>query len=96
MPGHRKSQAYKDKRRSEREVVNDVTSRGQGHKDEEGTPASKSIGKPAAGILIDCVEEMFGGSEEADDWRARAKSFEILRQKLFPKLFAKTKKKNCG
>jgi hypothetical protein len=58
------------------------------------------VGYAASGVLVERVEEIFCCSTNSDNYRARTQRFEVLWEKLLPKLFAQTKQKNsrrgCG
>ena len=54
------------------------------------------IREPAAGILIDRIEEIFDGSKQANDGCTGAESFKVLGKKLLPKFLAQAKKKYSG
>src|SRR5262245_38602302 len=77
------------------EQVNDISSRGKRHKDQECTPPAQSICHPAAGILVNRIEEVFRGSKQPNHSRTCAKCFEILWQELLPELFTKSENEDC-
>jgi hypothetical protein len=96
LPGHRKGQPDKDKWPGRSKEVDQITDAGQAQKQKEGVASAKSIRNPASGILIDSIEEIFGGPEQADQRNARTQSFQILGQEFLPKLLTEAQQENSA
>src|SRR5206468_13008537 len=59
-------------------------------------PPAEVVGEPAAGVLIDRVEEVLHRAERPDRERSRAERLEILRKELLPQLLAEAQEEDGG
>src|SRR5260370_40891161 len=89
LPRHREGQTGKSKRPGRPEQIEKVADTRESDEAEKRPSPAKTIGNPAAGILIDGVEKILGRAKQSNPRCACAQSFHILWQKLLPQLFPK-------
>ena len=76
-----------DHRPGWRPPVQGISDESQGNEQDERTTPAVAVTDPAPRVLVDTVQEILAGSEQADRRDRRAQRLEILRDEALPEVF---------
>ena len=87
LPGHDAEQTYEHNRPAWGERVRRIATHGNGGEGQQRATTAETVGKPAAGILIEAVEEIFRGAEKSDGNATGAKRGQVRGYVRLPEFF---------